>query len=381
MTESSNNKFHQIIQARFVDLMISDKVAKTRLGLTPTLIETATTRDLLSVEAKAQKLKERKIKTEEEFKVYVNEYFHDALFDYIDSKVTDPEYLFSEVLKLDTNLAKTVDACLSKALNTKQLAALIEPNTIIKRELLNIVNKPPFREKDSTKPFQEDVGLAIRYVGIDNIKAPLLAIIAKQWLPHSTDPFSDFKLKLWQYSIATANCMETLAPRFNVNPLHAFTLGLLHSFGYGLVMRMYLRAFDKIRLEEMHKARNSGRSDIEKVLNSLVLDGEFASQLVLNHGLDVSLLLLQHLELKFAPLAPAMEQIVNNEAIDSLTPIASLLLKSKTYSQYKLLQKARLIELPEAKRFLTGCKINNDFVTILNKINLTKLNLSNRTSQ
>ena len=376
--DAAVNKFKQIIQARFVDLMVSDKVAKRRLGLIQTVEEEVNKRELLSVEANAQQIKERKIKTEEEFKVYINEYFHDTLFDYIESKISDPEYLFSEVLKLDPNLSKIIDVCLSNAGNTKQLAELIEPNPAIKRDLLNIVNKPPFREKESNKPFQEDVSLAIRYVGIDNIKAPVLALVAKQWLPHSTEPFSDFKAKLWQYSIATANCMETLAAEFGVKPLHAFTLGLLHSFGYGMVMRMYLRTFEKIRLEEMNKARSTGRADIEKVLNSLVLDGEFASELVMNHGLQASHLLLEHLQLKFAALALPMEEVVNNLAVDEMTPMAALLLKSKTYSQYKLLQKARLIELPEAKRFLMSSKINNDFVTSLNAINLTKLNLTNR---
>ncbi|MDA8621569.1 HDOD domain-containing protein [Psychrosphaera sp.] len=378
--DSSAAKLKQIVQARFIDLMVSDQVAKQRLGLIKEVEESTNNRELLSIEANALEQKERKSKTEEEFKIYINEYFHDALFEYIDSKMSDPEYLFSEVLKLDPNLSKIIDICLSKAVNTKQLAELIEPNTSIKREFLNIINKPPFREKESTKPFQEDVSLAIRYLGIDNIKSPILALIAKQWLPHSTEPFTNFKPKLWQYSIATANCMEALASKTKVNPLQAFTLGLLHSFGYGMIMRMYLRSFEKIRLEEMYKARTSGRSDIEKVLNSLALDGKFASELILEHGLQASYLLLEHLQLKFSPLASVMQEVVDNIALEDMTPMASLLVKSKTYSQYKLLQKARLIELPEAKRFLTGSKINNEFISLLNTVNLSKLNLTNKTT-
>ena len=49
-----------------------------------------------------------------------------------------------------------------------------------------------------------------------------------------------------------------------------------------------------------------------------------------------------------------------------------------TIHDNKLLQKARLIELPEAKQFLTAVRVNNDFVNQLNTINLTKLNLTQR---
>ncbi len=375
MTLTTNNKLCQIISSRFIDLLVSERVAKHRLGLTKTKPEDTTQRDLLSVEAKALAQKERQLKTEEEFLIYINEYFHDALFEYAEQKIENGNFLFNEILKIDPNLAKMIDLCLSNAINSKQLAELITANASLKREFLNIVNKPPFRDKKSTRPFQEDVGLALRYVGIENIKVPLIVVIVKQWLPHSTDPFTSFKSALWDYSLATANCMEALAKEAKLSEINAFTLGLLHAFGYGIVLRTYLRLFEKVRLIEMQKAKSSGRSDIEKALDSLEFDGEFASDLILKHGLDVSAALLEQLQLKFSPIAHAMLEINSAEPITNLSPLALSLLQTKAYTQYKHLQKARLIELAEAKAFLSQYRINNEFVNKMKLVNLDKINV------
>jgi hypothetical protein len=370
-------KLNEIIHGRFIDLMISEKVAKQRLGLISEKKTVSANRNLLSIEERAQELKERKIASEIEFAEYINEYFHDALFDYAEHRLTNAEYLFSELLKIDSDFAKTIDVCLSKAGSAKQLAELIAPNPALKRELLNLVNKPPFREKDSTRPFQEDVSLAIRYVGLENIKTPIVALIIKQWLPHSTDPFTDFKSSLWRYTIATANCMEALAEQQGLNPFHAYVLGLLQGLGYGLSLRLYIRSFDRVRIQEMHKARESGRHDIEKQLNNLEHNGQFASDLTRYHGLTVSKLLVEELKLKFAALTPALDPLLDNVAIADMPAMSQCLNQAKGYVQYKFLQKARLIELPEAKRFLSGLGLNNEKISVLNQVELGKLSRKN----
>ncbi len=369
----AQQKLNEIIRGRFIDLIISERVAKQRLGLLNKQQEVVVNRNLLTVEARAKELKERKIQSEKEFAIYVNEYFHDALFEYTEARLNNPEYLFNELQKIDPDFAKVIDLCLSKAASSKQLAELIEPMPVLKRELLNIVNKPPFRDKNSTKPFQEDVSLAIRYVGLDNIKTPILALIVKQWLPHSTDPFTDFKSHIWRYAIACANCMEALAEQHKVNSLHAFVLGLLHGLGYGLTLRLYIRSFDRVRIQEMKKAREIGRHDIEKKLNELEHDGQFASELTRYHGLQVSKLLIEELNLKYARLASPLEPFLDNDDFADMPAMSQCLMQATGFVQYKFLQKARLVELAEAKRFLAGHGISNPIIAVLNQVELTKL--------
>lgn len=374
--DAQNIKLNQIVFHRFTDFIVSDQVTKKRLGLINQEQTAEVNRNLLSVEAKAQQEKLRRSKTAEEFLIYINEYFHDALLTYIDQIADNNSVLFGDIFKLDAHVTKLVQTCLNKNSSANQIAELVTQLPWLKKDLLGVVNKPPFREEGSSRPLLDDVMLAVRYVGPDNIRMPILALIVKHWQPHSTEPYHDSKTKLWQYSVATANCMEQLAPNYRIEPLQAYFLGLAHGVGFGLALRLYLRSFEKVRLNEMKKARQASRPDIEKALDQLQLDGEFASEVIFKHGWSLSHGLIKKLDLKLTPLLPAIEQVEvwPEEPIEQ--PLAALLVKSSTYSQYKVLQKARLIELNEAKRFLTGAKINNEFISNLNQVDLSRLNLT-----
>lgn len=384
--DAQNSKLTQIITHRFSDFIVSDQIAKQRLGLISKSDQASdTNRNLLTVEARAQEQKARQAKTAEEFLIYINEYFHDALFNYIEHIVENKSVLFSNIFKVDTALIKLIQVCLQPNASSNQIAQHVALVPWLKKELLGLVNKPPFRDPKSTRPMLDDVMLAIRYVGPDNIKMPIIALVAKHWQPHSTEPFSDAKNKLWQYSVAVANCMEQLAESCNLPPLHAYLFGLLHSVGYGLALRLYLKSFEKVRLTEMKKARQSGRPDIEKALNALTYDGEFASDILFKHSLDISKGLFDKLTIDYPHFVQALDlgitwpDTIIDQDIDKTTKaFYQLFIKSMTYGQYKILQKARLIELNEAKRFLTNAKINNDFISNLNKVDLSKLNLITR---
>ena len=384
--DAQNSKLTQIITHRFTDFVVADNIAKKRLGLINTTGNSSeVNRSLLSIEAKALEAKERKAKTAEEFLVYINEYFHDVLFNYIDNVVENKSVLFSDTFKIDATLAKLLKVCLSPNASANQIAELVAPLPALKKELLSIVNKPPFRDPKSTRPLLDNVMLAIRYVGPDNIKMPIIALIAKQWQPHSTEPFSETKVKLWQYSVAVANCMEQTASTTRLPTLNAYLLGLVHGVGYGLALRLYLRSFEKVRINEMKKARKSGRPDIEKALDALKVDGEFASDIIFKHGLRLSTGIMEQLEFEQPFFVEAMEMAtawpessLNDEQHPQSAVYFRLLVKSITYGQYKILQKARLIELNEAKRFLTNAQINNEFISHLNQVDLTKLNLTTK---
>lgn len=371
-----HQKLNQIIYSRFSDFLVSSHVAKHKLGLTQTFQSSDSERGLLDIEAKAQLNKERNARSANEFLIYINEYFHDVLSSHIEQLVNNGTYIFTDIFKIDTPIRRLINLCMIPDSSANQLADVINGVPWLKKDLLALVNQPPFRDPESTRPLLDDVNLAIRYVGPDNIKMPILALTVKHWQPHSTDPFPHAKTKIWQYSVAVANCMEQLSSYSKLNSIHCYALGLLQGIGHGLSLRLYLRTFDTVRSAEMQKARRTARPDIEKALSELQFDGDFASQIMCQHAHELSRILIAKLELPSTDLVSAMEQLIQWPALANQTSMGRLLIKSITYSQYKILQKGRLIELHEAKRFLTGAKINNDFISYLNSVDLTKLNLS-----
>ena len=372
---STIEKTATLIKSRFIDSMLSDKIALARLGLGTTKQQIESSRELLDIESRAAAQKQKQRETEAEFKVYVNEYFHDALFEYLDERTADSEFLFSEILSVDPGIPPLFDACVAKATGAGRLDELISQMPWLTRDVLNLVNNPPFRETKSQKAHVQDVGLAVRYVGVDNIKFALLTYVAKSWLPHSTEPYSEFKSRYWQYALATANCARALAEDHHVDEVHAFLFALIHGIGMTISLRLYLRAFDSVRVTQMKKVLKADRKDIEKVLDSLVLDHNFVSDAVNKYAAKISASLMQSLPLKFAVMAPYAEEIAEDMPFKDASPLTQIVLQSKTYVQYKMLQKSRLIELDEAKLFLTHAAINNKIISKLNGVNLKKLDL------
>lgn len=283
MNQSGINKTAAFVKSRYVDLMLSSDFALSRLGLNREQLKQDTTRSLLDVEAKAAEQKQKKQATEQEFKTYVSEFFHEKLFEYIDQRVADPDYIFSELLQYEPEVPKIFDACAAKATGATQLETLISSIPWLKAQFLTKINKPPFREERTTKPTVEEVILGVRYIGVENTKLLLLSEIAKKWLPHSTEPYSEYKLNYWRYTVATANCMRSLAPVYKLNETVAYFFGLFHGTGMSLMLRLYLRAFDTVRVAQMKESNESGRKDIEKVLDALEIDTSFVSEAVNNY--------------------------------------------------------------------------------------------------
>lgn len=376
MNQSAIIKTAAFVKSRHVDLMLSSDFALSRLGLNRETMRQETKRSLLDVEAKAAETKLKKQATENEFKTYVSEFFHEKLFEYVEQRVADKDYIFNELLNFESEIPKIFDACAAKATGASQLETLITAIPWLKAQFLSKINKPPFRAERSSKPTVEEVGLGIRYIGMENTKTLLLSEIAKKWLPHSTEPYSEYKVNYWKYSVATANCMTALAPFYKLNPSVAYFYGLFHGIGASLMLRLYLRAFDTVRVAQMKESNKSGRKDIEKVLDALEVDSTFVSEAILKYAWRLSIQVFDHLGLKYAVVLPSVQEIQDGVKYDEALPLTQAMMQAKTFAQYKILQQARLIELDEAKAFLTNARINNAVISELNKVNLLQIKYS-----
>lgn len=375
MGVSQQAKTTSFIQSRFFDLMLSEKIALTRLGVFSTRKKLDTSRELLHIEMQALERKVKQKATEAEFKEYVNEYFHEALFEYLEKYTTDKKHLFSQILPIGPMIPDVLDACVKKATTATQLDNLISSVSFLNRDILKMVNNPPFRAENSNKAHVDKTGLAVRYIGVDNTKFALLSFVGKNWLPHSTEPYNDFKDKFWQYSIATANCARTLAKYYKIDESVAFLLGLLHGIGMSMSLRLYLRAFNTVRMEQMKALSKANRIDIVKLIDTLTLDDSFVSEALRKFTPVVSYQVIEQLDLKFAPILPTMEELRENIPFKQSSPMTRLLRQSQTFVQYKMLQKSRLIDLDDAKVFLTHANINNDIINILNRVDLLKIDI------
>ena len=376
MNKPNYQKTASFVESRFMDLLLSDDFAMSRLGLNRDELKQSTTRSLLDIEEKAREKKLKQQETKQEFKVYVNEYFHENLFTYIEERIEDPDYIFTELLQFEPEIATLLDACAAKAAGVTHFEQIITSLPWLKSCFIETINNPPFREAKSIKPKVENVALAIRYIGLDNTKLVVLSQIAQHALPHSTEPYTSFKGRYWQYVVATANCSRQLARHYQLNEVVAFFLGLFHAIGTTLTLRLYLRAFDTVRIAQMKEALKTDRKDIESVINELEIDPCFISDALSKYSNQISHKVLERFGLKYAVVAPFSEEIKDKVTFEQASPMTQMLMQARTFTQYKILQKARLIELDEAKIFLTNYKISNTIIGELNKVNLTNIKYS-----
>ena len=373
MNNPNYQKTASFIESRFMDLLLSDDFAMSRLGLNRKELEQNSTRSLLEIEEKAREKKLKQQETKQEFKVYVSEYFHESLFTYLEEKVADPDYIFTELLQFEPEIATLFDACAAKAAGVTHFEQIIARIPWLKNNFIETINNPPFREAKSIKPKVENLALAIRYIGLDNTKLVVLSQIAQHVLPHSTEPYNTFKNCYWKYAIATANGSRQLARYYQLNEVVAFFLGLFHGIGITLTLRLYLRAFDTVRIAQMKESLKTGRRDIEAVLNGLEIDPSFISEALSKYSNIISHRIFENFGLKYAVVAPFAEEIKDKLTFEQASPMTQLLMQARTFAQYKILQKSRLIELDEAKVFLTNYKIGNTIIGELNKVNLTEI--------
>ena len=101
----------------------------------------------------------------------------------------------------------------------------------------------------------------------------------------------------------------------------------------------------------------------------------FLRNLLVEKGPTVSCALIEHMSLKYIPVASAMREIAENTTFTECTPLAQTVLKGRAYSHYKFLQKHALIEPDEAKALFTFYKFSANELKLLASTSLQNLQL------
>ena len=234
-----------------------------------------------------------------------------------------------------------------RVIDTNRLISLIENESWLVNDLLNIVNSASFRHgkiKDSDIKVT-DVKLILNFIGMENVKLLVPYFCLRNWLP------SGHANLLWRYSMVSAIAAQTLAKLYEKDSVFVYTCSLLSQLGPSVVLTNSAVLFHNTWSFWLQEASNSR----DKGLYDAVLSTEFPSGkvcgLVIQYGDRLNWQLLDQLNCNNSSIASVMAELDNNLSYKDLSENAAIVARASCYAKVMLLDEMKQLA-PQEKRIM-----------------------------
>ncbi|TMO03970.1 MULTISPECIES: HDOD domain-containing protein [unclassified Pseudoalteromonas] len=381
MTELvSQQRTAKILNQRAHDLLLGHSFAHQQIGFIHTLDidygEPMKQRTLLQVEVAAQHKRQQGSTAHHKYRAQASEVLHNAIETAIFKQLNDIDAVIENTLGIEDGIATILDILAVKSASIGRLEPLINDLSWLGRELVTLVNLPYYRKQRSknTSVKVDNPALALRYIGLENLRFIIPTFAVRHWMPHSTEPFSLLKRRLNESVMANALAAQKIAQMNDVNEVHAFTLGMLLDIGRVALTRLYLKTFEQVWQRKVQLARKENEKDLHTALLELKPDPLFLTTLLNNKSLEVSAKVIEKMALRYLPFKGVMQQLVSGvEKGDSMLPLTEVMLKARCYSQYLSLKEHQLIEPDEIVAWFSHFKFTKTELKTLQTSNFTNL--------
>lgn len=372
----------KVLAQRAHDLLLGHSFAQRQIGYIHTLeIDYGAPikqRTLLEVELAAQAKRQKSSTAHHKYRAQASEQLHQVIEDAMNKQLADIDNVIHETIGIEDNVPAILDILSVKSASVGRLEPLVNDLSWLSRELVTFVNLPYYRKQRNkhTSVKVDNPSLALRYIGLDNLKFVVPTFAVRHWMPHSTEPFPLLKRRLRDSSMACAIAAQELAKLNGVNEIHAFTLGMLLDVGKIALVRLYLRTFELVWQRKVTLAREEQQKDLHTALLELKPDPLFLSTLLSEHSLKVTEKVIDKMAFRFLPFKFAMEQLTMPLAKgDSLLPLTQVLQKACCYSQYITLVEHQLVESDEAALWFEFFNFTKSELNQLEKTNFQNFHI------
>lgn len=240
-----------------------------------------------------------------------------------------------------------------RVIDTNRLISLIENESWLVNDLLNIVNSASFRHrkiKDSDIKVT-DVKLILNFIGMENVKLLVPYFCLRNWLPSGHANLLWTTRKLWRYSMVSAIAAQTLAKLYEKDSVFVYTCSLLSQLGPSVVLTNSAVLFDNTWSFWLQEASNSR----DKGLYDAVLSTEFPSGkvcgLVIQYGDRLNWQLLDQLNCNNSSIVSVMAELDNNLSYKDLSENAAIVARASCYAKVMLLDEMKQLA-PQEKRIM-----------------------------
>ncbi len=375
----------QQIAQRLNDLFIDIKIAQDNLAQEgqpkANAIEVEqqkTSRKLLTVEKQAIRERDLNQKMEINFLLSVSEQIDEEVELRMQPFLEDTEHLYNKVIGIDEDLPELLDAASVKAASISKAEPIASNISWLYNDLLKLVNQPKYQRTNSKGKviLVDSMRAGLGFFGIENLSMIITSLAFKRWLPQITDPFPDIKHRIWEEALGTAISCKQIASISNINPQHAFCLGMLQALGKIVVTRLYFRIFEQVQQEALNETEKKRQHEEHKALQRVSPSGNFLVGLVNQYAFDASTRLIKHMNLQRIPILHAMLELNSDAPPQELSAMAKLLKQGQTYAQYRMLKRHKLITLEQSKELIRSAQMPKGSLELLKLTDLRSLGLT-----
>ncbi|MDP2634568.1 MULTISPECIES: HDOD domain-containing protein [unclassified Pseudoalteromonas] len=371
-----------VLEQRAHDLLLGHNFAQRQIGYIHTLEinygEPIKQRTLLEVEMAAHTKRKETSTAHHKYRAQASQQLHNAIEAAMKKQLADIDSVLHETIGIEDNVPAILDILSVKSASVGRLEPLVNDLSWLGRELVTFVNLPYYRKQRNkhTSVKVDSPSLALRYIGLDNLKFVVPTFAVRHWMPHSTEPFPLLKRRLRDNSMACAIAAQEIAKLNGVNDIHAFTLGMLLDVGKIALVRLYLRTFELVWRRKVTLAREEQHKDLHTALLELKPDPLFLSTLLSEQSLKITAKVIEKMAFRYLPFNYVMEQLTTGLAKgDSLLPLTAVMQKARCYSQYVTLTEHQLVESDEAQRWFEYIDFSKAELQHLEKVNLQNFHI------
>ncbi|MBQ4800335.1 HDOD domain-containing protein [Pseudoalteromonas sp. MMG006] len=381
MTELvAQQRIAKVLDQRAHDLLLGHSFAHQQIGFIHTLDidygEPMKQRTLLQVEVAAQQKRQQSSTAHHKYRAQASEQLHKVIETVILKKLEDMDAVIHSTIGIEDGIASILDILAVKSASVGRLEPLVNDLSWLGRELITLVNLPYYRNQrcKNTSVKVDSPSLALRYIGLDNLQLVIPTFAVRHWMPHSTEPFPLLKRRLRDSAMANAIAAQKIAELNKVNPIHAFTLGMLLDVGRIALVRLYLKTFEQVWQRKVQLARQEQQKDLHTALLELKPDPLFLTTLLSNKSIAVSAKVIEQMAFKYLPFKGVMQQLVHGvDKNDEMLPLTDIMLKARCYSHYLNLKEHQLIEPDEIQAWFSHFKFTKTELKTLQTSNFTNL--------
>jgi hypothetical protein len=375
----------QQIAQRLNDLFIDIKIAQDNLAQegqpkanAVEIEQQKTARKLLTVEKQAIRERDLNQKMEINFLLSVSEQIDEEVELRMQPFLEDTEHLYNKVIGIDEDLPELLDAASVKAASISKAEPIASNISWLYNDLLKLVNQPKYQRTNSKGKviLVDSMRAGLGFFGIENLSMIVTSLAFKRWLPQITDPFPDIKHRIWEEALGTAISCKQIASISNINPQHAFCLGMLQALGKIVVTRLYFRIFEQVQQEALNETEKKRQHEEHKALQRVSPSGNFLVGLVNQYAFDASTRLVKHMNLQRIPILHAVLELNSDAPPQELSAMAKLLKQGQTYAQYRMLKRHKLITLEQSKELIRSAQMPKGSLELLKLTDLRSLGLT-----
>lgn len=380
-----NANISQTINSRYNMMMLDTERAQDESGVDGdekiTFEDTEqgnSRRALLRVEKLAMRDKELNKKSEQHYINGIRDLVHESLLVRFKSSLEDTDHLYKKVLGFDENLPALLDMLTVKAASISKIEPLAAAMPWLYEDLIKMVNTPKYRRVDAKGKVipVETLRVALSFLGIENLKIVVPSLAFRRWIPQITDPYPKIKTRIWEEALAVAISAKKIAELSQVEPSHAFILGLFHDVGRILVVRLYFRLFDQVQQEALVEAHNDKKKEEHAALTKIVPSTTFLNFLLEEYATKLSSRMIERMGMQRIFIAAAMQEFSDSIAAKDALPMTNVLFQANAYAKYRMLKGYKLISLDESKDYLRQYAFPAGALGTLKATDLRHLNLS-----